>query len=271
MDSSFLAVPCSMCVNRCLLRSSIAGKQCHHPHIACLSTAIDPLWSMLGARKHHMLQISGLESKPSKKAALEQTIEQAVTTCLTKPFTDAASAHNRQALTALAQAWIAYLGSMQAKHSADEDFLIKAAAKLIELLASTSGSKAGAAAPDSGCALGNDLGPGQGEMPHAQAAVLYVLRVAVMEQLSETGQVSVPHTNCVVVPACLVFTAAQLSACSELSVRPFARLPFTECWSAKCDMQAWLACTMQHFGRASMCCQNSCLCWTIVIQAALHG
>ena len=153
-----------------------------------------PSMCMLVGEKHHMVQISGLESKPSKKAALEQTIEQAVTTCLTKPFSDAASANNRQALTALAQAWIAYLGSMQAKHSADEDFLIKAAAKLIELLASASGSKAGAAAPDSGCGPGNDLGPGQGEMPHAQAAVLYVLRVAVVEQLSETGQVGSPQT-----------------------------------------------------------------------------
>lgn len=145
---------------------------------------------MLVGLKHCLLQISGLDSKPSKKAALEQTIDQAVTSCLIKPFSDAASANNRQALTALAQAWIVYLGSMQAKHNADEEFLIKAAAKLIELLAAANGSKAGAAAPDSGCGPGNDLGPGQGEMPHAQAAVLYVLRVAVMEQLSETGQVS---------------------------------------------------------------------------------
>lgn len=78
---------------------------------------------------------------------------------------------------------------MQAKYSADEPFLIDAAAKLVELLASVGGTKAGAAAADSGCGPGNDLGPEQGEMPHAQAAVLYVLRVAVMEQLSETGQV----------------------------------------------------------------------------------
>lgn len=137
-----------------------------------------------------LLQISALDSKPSKKAALEQSTAQAVTSCLTKPFSDAAVANNRQALTALAQAWIAYLASMQAKYNADEPFLIDAAGKLVELLASVGGAKAGAAAADSGCAPGNDLGPGQGEMPHAQAAVLYVLRVAVMEQLSETGQVS---------------------------------------------------------------------------------
>ena len=137
-----------------------------------------------------LLQISGLESKPSKKATLEQTIAQAVTTCLDKTFTDAASANNRQALTASAQAWIAYLASMQAKYSADEPMLINAAAKLIELLASVESSKGSAVAADSGSAPGNDLGPGEGEMPHAQAAVLYVIRVAVMEQLSETGQVS---------------------------------------------------------------------------------
>ncbi|KAL3149121.1 hypothetical protein ABBQ32_001960 [Trebouxia sp. C0010 RCD-2024] len=151
----------------------------------CIAGLVDPSLTVREAFAAALGEVAAASKAPSAK---EATIEQAVTTCLTKPFTDAASAHNRQALTALAQAWIAYLGSMQAKHSADEDFLIKAAAKLIELLASTSGSKAGAAAPDSGCALGNDLGPGQGEMPHAQAAVLYVLRVAVMEQLSETGQ-----------------------------------------------------------------------------------
>lgn len=134
-----------------------------------------------------LLQIAALDSKPSKKAALEQVVAQAVTSCLTKPFSDAASVNNRQALTALAQAWIVYLASMQSKRLADEPFLIDAAAKLVELLASAGGIKAGA---DSGCGPGNDLGPGQGEMPHAQAAVLYVLRVAVMEQLSETGQVS---------------------------------------------------------------------------------
>lgn len=137
-----------------------------------------------------LLQISALDSKPSKKAALDQSVAQAVTSCLTKPFSNAASANDRQALTALAQAWIAYLASMQAKYNADEPFLIDAAARLIELLASASGTKAGAAAADSGCGPGNDLGLGQGEMPHAQAAVLYILRVAVMEQLSETGQVS---------------------------------------------------------------------------------
>ncbi|KAA6419849.1 MAG: hypothetical protein FRX49_10212, partial [Trebouxia sp. A1-2] len=78
---------------------------------------------------------------------------------------------------------------MQAKYSADEPFLIDTAAKLIELLASLGSTRAsGVAVSDSGSAPGNDLGPGQGEMPHAQAAVLYVIRVGVMEQLSETGQ-----------------------------------------------------------------------------------
>lgn len=137
-----------------------------------------------------MLQLTGLDSKPSKKAALEQMVSQAVNTCLIRPLAEAAVANNRQAQTALAQAWIAYLASMQAKYNADEPFLISTAAKLIELLASLGSSKtSGGAAPDSGSAPGNDLGLSQGEMPHAQAAVLYVIRVSVMEQLSETGQV----------------------------------------------------------------------------------
>lgn len=138
----------------------------------------------------HVLQLAGLDSKPSKRTTLEQMVSQAVTTCLTKPLAEAGAANNRQALTALAQAWIAYLASMQAKYEADEPFLISTAAKLIELLASVAGSRVSGAVPDSGSAPGNDLGPGQGEMPHAQAAVLYIIRVAVMEQLSETGQVT---------------------------------------------------------------------------------
>lgn len=161
-----------------------------------------------------LLQVSGLESKPSKKAALDQTISQAVSTCLTKPFTDAASANNRQALTALAQAWIAYLASMQAKYNADEPFLIDSAAKLIELLASVGNSKVAAAAADSGSAPGNDLGPGEGELPHAQAAVLYVIRVAVMEQLSETGQVS-----CLPVLCCCHALAQVIACCVAMSRR----------------------------------------------------
>ena len=116
-------------------------------------------------------------------------LAQAVNTCLKKPLADAAAANNRHVLTALAQAWIAYLASMQANYKADEQFLINAAATLIELLAAVSTGKAVAGIADSGTAHGNELAESQAELPHAQAAVLYIIRVAVMEQLSETGQV----------------------------------------------------------------------------------
>lgn len=135
-----------------------------------------------------LLQLAA-EVKPSKKGALEQIIKQAVDTCLKKPLADAAAANNRHVLTALAQAWIAYLASMQANYQADEQFLINAAATLIELLATVGAWKAIAGIPDSGTAQGNELAESQGELPHAQAAVLYILRVAIIEQLSETGQV----------------------------------------------------------------------------------
>ena len=164
---------------------------CHLVPHTCVTIFIGALSNPI--RITCLLQLAGLESKPSKKAALEQIISQSLATCLTRPLAEAAAANNRQALTALAQAWIAYLASMQAKYGADESFLINTAAKLIELLGSLS-SRAGSAAPDTGSAPGNDLGPGQGEMPHAQATVLYVIRVAVMEQLSETGQVSMQGT-----------------------------------------------------------------------------
>ena len=148
------------------------------------------------------------ETKPSKKAALEQVLAQAVNTCLKKPLADAAAANNRHMLTGLAQAWIAYLASMQANYKADEQFLVNAAATLIELLAAVSTGKAVAGVADSGTAVGNELAESQGELPHAQAAVLYIIRVAIMDQLSETGQVT-PHFT-------LTYVVVQLSHNSEL-------------------------------------------------------
>ena len=78
---------------------------------------------------------------------------------------------------------------MQSHYGADEQFLINTAAMLIELVATASSGKAVAGVMDSGTAPGNELAETEGELPHAQAAVLYIIRVANMDQLSETGQV----------------------------------------------------------------------------------
>lgn len=70
----------------------------------------------------------------------------------------------------------------------DEDALVGLAVKAIEALA-----EVGNACGDR-LLLGSEVDAGQGlgsgELPAAQAAILYVLRVGVIEQMGETGQVS---------------------------------------------------------------------------------
>ncbi len=64
------------------------------------------------------------------------------------------------------------------------------AGKAIEVLAQV-GNGAGDKAPPANTGAEGDAGQGlgSGELPAAQATVLYVLRVGVIEQMGETGQV----------------------------------------------------------------------------------
>ena len=78
---------------------------------------------------------------------------------------------------------------LQKRNAAGDDALVNLAAKALEMLASI-GPVQGAPAlsaeegePDLGAFLTS------GEMPHAQACVLYILRTGVIEGLGETGQV----------------------------------------------------------------------------------
>lgn len=66
------------------------------------------------------------------------------------------------------------------------------AVKAIEMLAQLGNAAAdrAASASSSGAEADAGQGLGSGEVPAAQAAVLYVLRVGVIEQMGETGQVS---------------------------------------------------------------------------------
>ena len=88
--------------------------------------------------------------------------------------------------------WDLLLHALQAKAGADEQQLISFTNRLLEVLSTASTASlavrsgstgSGAGDPDIGSALAS------GELPHAEASVIYVLRVAVIEQLSEAGQV----------------------------------------------------------------------------------
>ena len=73
----------------------------------------------------------------------------------------------------------------------DEGELVNLAGKAIEVLAqvgNTAGDRQSQA--NSGAEADAGQGLGSGELPAAQATVLYVLRVGVIEQMGETGQVS---------------------------------------------------------------------------------
>lgn len=79
---------------------------------------------------------------------------------------------------------------LQSEDAADEEAVVGLAARALEMLASVATAATAATAvpaEDGEPELGSFLAGG--EMPHAQACVLYILRVGVIERLGETGQV----------------------------------------------------------------------------------
>ncbi len=82
---------------------------------------------------------------------------------------------------------------MQAKSPQDDSISVNLALKAVEMLASCGGLNH-APSPAAAAAAEGNLGAGisGGELPHVQASVLYVLRVGVIEQMSENGQVNTP-------------------------------------------------------------------------------
>ena len=75
---------------------------------------------------------------------------------------------------------------MQKEEAASETGLVDLAVRALEMLAQV-GASPGAAPEEGEPELG--WGLASGEMPHVQACVLYILRVGVIEQLGEQGQV----------------------------------------------------------------------------------
>ena len=51
--------------------------------------------------------------KPARKAALEKLLADSMSTCLERPFIEAAQADRRRFLRAMSQAWISYLANVQ--------------------------------------------------------------------------------------------------------------------------------------------------------------
>ncbi|KAK9838575.1 hypothetical protein WJX81_008486 [Elliptochloris bilobata] len=138
-----------------------------------------------------------LERKPSRRTALERLQSDAVSMCLMAPLVEAAMADRRSALRALAQAWLAYMAAEERRAADAEAALVDLAVRAIETLAVVSSAATAAAGgpAGSGAAGGCDAADADvgaavsgGEMPAVQAAVLYVLRVGVIERLGESGQ-----------------------------------------------------------------------------------
>lgn len=88
--------------------------------------------------------------------------------------------------------WDVLLHALQAKAGADEQQLISFTNRLLEALSTASTASLAVRSGSAGSGPGDpDIGSAlaSGELPHAEASVIYVLRVAVIEQLSEAGQV----------------------------------------------------------------------------------
>jgi hypothetical protein len=74
------------------------------------------------------------------------------------------------------------------EHPGDDGLLVELAARALEVLGSFQAGGGPAALEEGEPELGWALSGG--EMPHAQACVLYILRVGVIECLGEAGQVT---------------------------------------------------------------------------------
>ncbi|KAL4425068.1 hypothetical protein ABPG77_010382 [Micractinium sp. CCAP 211/92] len=128
-----------------------------------------------------------LEKRPKYAAAQEKALADVSTACLTTPFVEAASYSTRASCTALAQAWVTYLSACRT--GMEEQAFAELALRVLEMLGAAclaAGSYQEASIVPGEGELG--MGTGSGERPHAQACVLYVLRVGVIEQLGESGQ-----------------------------------------------------------------------------------
>jgi len=77
------------------------------------------------------------------------------------------------------------------QEGSDESSLVRLAVKVIEALAEASNACGDRLLLGTEGDVGQGLG--SGELPAAQAAILHVLRVGVIEQMGETGQVDSPH------------------------------------------------------------------------------
>jgi len=75
------------------------------------------------------------------------------------------------------------------EHPGDDEVLVELAARALEVLGSLQGDRGSGPLEEGEPELGWSLS--RGEMPHAQACVLYILRVGVIECLGEAGQVFV--------------------------------------------------------------------------------
>eukprot|EP00884_Botryococcus_braunii_P001693 jgi/Botrbrau1/11524/Bobra.0393s0003.2 len=126
-------------------------------------------------------QAVAAEKRPARKTQLGRLIGDAFNACLRTPFVDAASNDRKRACTTLAQGWLAYIAAQQRGDQGDENVLVDLALQALEMLGNI---QKGQGPPDGelGQAISN------GELPHAQACILYILRVGVIEQLGEQGQ-----------------------------------------------------------------------------------
>ena len=59
------------------------------------------------------VQVHTPKLKPARKAALEKLLQDSMSTCLERPFIEAAQADRRRSLRAMSQAWISYMATVQ--------------------------------------------------------------------------------------------------------------------------------------------------------------
>ncbi|GMH38796.1 hypothetical protein BSKO_06694 [Bryopsis sp. KO-2023] len=130
------------------------------------------------------------ETRAARRTALEKILSQNVQRCIIRPFVEAAVFNRKDTCAALARSWVAYISSISAQQvPPDENDIVEIALQIVGTLAAASGAYNEAKAKgllEDQIELGSGLS--SGELPVAQAAVLYVLRVGILRRLSETSQ-----------------------------------------------------------------------------------
>ena len=92
----------------CIINSPQSGSSCDKRRILALNSCECAHMHLLCSCNQHELQVTAAEKRAARKASLEKIRSDAMETCLTAPFVEAAVANAMPTCISLALAWQSY-------------------------------------------------------------------------------------------------------------------------------------------------------------------